>query len=201
MNDLELFFQNFGFTFTLSKILSYLAFPTLGFILWFFFRKKMKRKWLKYTLGVFSIAIPFAIFFVLHPIYEGDFSNDGKNLTVKSELDEVKGPKLVVISIPNCPFCQESVGRLIDLKNRYPKLKVEYKVCANDSIVGDAVMAYREFSEGKMNFTAAKNGKQLGEIAGMAFPTFVLIENGKKTIWSNDHFGVGALDQVYNAFY
>ena len=200
MSSIEFFFQDLGFSFTSSKIFAYSLFPLLGIIIWFTFKKRIKKRWLKLTTLVLSITIPFFTYFILHPIYSGDFSNNSEQINIKSELDTYKAPKLIVVSIPNCPYCQESLGRMIELKKKYPKLNVEYLVCVNDSLADKAIAAYKEISQDKLKISHAKESQKLGDMVHMSFPTFVLITDSKKIMWSNDNFGVGALDEVVGQF-
>ena len=200
MSAVELFFLNIGLSYTLSKVMAYLLFPLIGFVIWLIIRKRIKRKGISViTLAVLCLGFFFA-YFIQYPIYEGDFSNNSKPVEVKSELDQIKENKLVVISIPNCPFCQQSIGRMLDFQRRHPKVKIEYRVCVNDSLAEQAVNYYSELAKNKIPITQAKAGKQLAGIADMSFPTFVLITKSKKVKWSNDNFGAGALDEVVSVF-
>jgi thiol-disulfide isomerase/thioredoxin len=175
-------------------------YPVIGFLIWLVFRKKINKKWLKISTLLASVLIPFFAYFAFNPIYSGDFSNNSELLKVKSELDDYPSPKLIVVSIPNCPYCQESVGRMIELKKRFPKLNVEYLICVNDSLAEKAIESYQELSQNKLSFKQAKEGEKLGNMVHMSFPTFVLISDTQKLMWSNDNFGVGALDEVVETF-
>lgn len=200
MSSIEVFFLDLGLGYSMSKWCAYLLFPVLGFLVWLLIRRRMKKKWLRAVTLILALALPFTAYFLVHPIYEGDFSNNSVALTQKSELDKVKGPKLVVISIPNCPFCQESIGRMMAFKKRHPKVSIEYRICVNDSLAKDAVKAYKGISDGSLKIRAAEEGEHLAEVADMAFPAFVLVTKDKKLKWSNDNFGAGALDQVAAEF-
>jgi len=200
MGSVEWFLLNMGLSYTLSKVVAYLIFPLLGFLIWLIIQKRIKRKALRIaTLIVLCLGFFFG-YFLQHPIYEGDFSNNSSPVVLKSELDDLKTDKLVVISIPNCPFCQESILRMLDFRKRHPKVKIEYRVCVNDSLAKDAVELYRNMTGNNIPVSKAINERELANVADMAFPTFVLVTQSKKVKWSNDHFGVGAMDEVVATF-
>lgn len=200
MSAVELFFLNIGLSYWLSKLLAYLLFPLIGVLIWLIIKRRMKKRvWKIITLLAF-ILLPFFAYFMMHPIYEGDFSNKSVKVTQSSELDSLETDRLIVISIPNCPFCQESVGRMLALKERHPNVEIEYRVCANDSMSAEAVATYKSLAGKKIAVTAANDERNLGNMAEMSFPTFVLVTKSGKFKWSNDNFGVGALDEVVDHF-
>lgn len=196
MSTTELFFLDLGLGFSASKGMAYLIYPLIGLLSWFFIKRFVKKSWMRVLLLVLAIGGPFGAYFALHPIYEGDFSNNGVSLDVTSELDSLQAPRLVVISIPNCPYCQESVGRMLDLKKRYPKLQVEYRICVSDSLAREAVAHYKQLAKNTFVVKQANNTEQLVKIADSRFPTFVYLSGSKKTKWANDDFGAGALDEI-----
>ena len=200
MGTVELFFLNIGLSYTLSKVVAYLLFPLLGFLVWLIIKKWIRSKALKITALVVLCLGFFFGYFLQHPIYEGDFSNNSSPVGMKSELDDLKTDKLVVISIPNCPFCQESVVRMLAFRERHPNVEIEYRVCVNDSLAEEAVERYREMTGNNIPVSKATDGKTLANLSDMSFPTFVLVTRSKKMKWSNDNFGAGALDEVVAAF-
>ena len=200
MGSAELFFLNMGLSYTLSKVVAYLLFPILGFLVWLIIKKWIKGSVLRITALVVLCLGFFFSYFLQHPIYEGDFSNNSTLVQMKSELDDIKTDKLVVISIPNCPFCQESILRMLAFQKRHQKVRIEYRVCVNDSLTKDAVSFYRKMLGNTIPVSKAKDVKRLAALADMSFPTFVLVTKSRKIKWSNDNFGVGALDEVVAAF-
>jgi hypothetical protein len=200
MGSIEWFLLNMGLSYTLGKVVAYLIFPLLGFLIWMIIQKQIKRKVLRISALIVLCLGFFVGYFLQHPIYEGDFSNNSSPVVLKSELDDLKTDKLVVISIPNCPFCQESIFRMRAFKQRHPKVKIEYRVCVNDSLAQDAVALYRKMTGNTIPVSKAINEKELANVADMAFPTFVLVTQSRKVKWSNDHFGVGAMDEVVATF-
>jgi len=200
MNWVEGLFLDLGIGYSGSKLLGYLIFPVLGIIVWLVVQKRFRTNWARAGSLILAVVLPFAIYFAVYPIYEGDFSNNSVMISGKSELDNVQPPKLVVISIPNCPFCYGSVGRMLDFKKRHPDVQIEYRVCVNDSLAEEALKVYQKLSNNQLEVRTAKDGKELAEIAEMTFPTFVLVNGSKKVKWHNDDFGAGALDEVAAAF-
>jgi len=196
MNALESFLLDSGFSWTWSKLFPYILFPLLGLILWFLIRKRLKKSWLRGTLLVLLLAIPFGLYFMLYPIYEGDFSNRSEKVVLLPELKAGK-PRLVVITIPGCPFCMESVGRMKEFKERNPAVNIEYRVCSSNP---EALVAYRELSNNVFPVVLAQDQPQMEAIAQNAFPAFVLTDGRTAIRWSNSDFGVVALDAVAGKF-
>jgi hypothetical protein len=196
MNAFETFLLDSGFSWTWSKLFPYILFPLLGLIFWLLIRKHLKKRWLRGTVLLLFLAIPFGVYFILYPIYEGDFSNRSEKVALTSELKEGK-MRLVVITIPGCPFCMESIGRMKDFKRRNPAANIEYRVCSTDP---SALAVYRELSGGAFPVILAENPKQMAATAQSAFPAFVFTNGESGLRWSNDHFGVVALDEVNDRF-
>lgn len=193
---MESYFLDAGMSWTMSKVLPYLIMIFLGIVLWFIFKKLLKRinKFLRWTLLLIVFLLPFGGYFAISPIYQGDFSNNSLEVE-KTELNaELNGKKLAVITIPGCPYCLEAMDRLLKMKERVPELEVEYVVCSIDST---SVNWYKEKGGDLINVRLAENREEMSKIAEHAFPTFVLVDNDhplKK--WSNDNFGVFAMDEV-----
>ena len=196
MNALETFLlDTLGFSWIWSKLFPYLLFPFLGFLIWLLFRKRIARKGLRYALLVVLITLPFGIYFAVSPIYEGDFSNDSVKVKLLPELKS-GGTKLTVIAIPGCPFCMESIERMKAFKKRNPKLAIEYRVCSKDP---DALVLYKDVADGAFPIVLAENTEQVVDLAGEAFPAFVLTDGNTAKRWSNRTFGLAAMDEVEDA--
>lgn len=197
MSGVEQFFLNMGFSWTVSKVLPYLIAVLLGIILVFLFRKRFRKNaLLKWTIRLTMLVVPFVAYFVYSPIYEGDFANNGEEIARDSSNVELTGKKLVVLSIPGCPYCYESVDRMVLLHKRVPEAAIEYVVCG--SADPKALEWYQEKGGEAITVRFAKNSEAMAALAQHAFPTFVLLDGDNRPIkrWSNDHFGVSALDEV-----
>ncbi len=196
MNVFESLFLNANFSWTWSKIIPYLLTFLLGLFAVFLLKKRLSNFGvvLRLFFKIFTFCFFFLLYFSFYPIYEGDFTNSSTQIERTQENNELSGKKIVVLSIPGCPFCYESIGRMKGLIKRNPFLKVEYLVCSEDESTLDW---YKEESGDLINVSLAKNAKEMVELAKGSFPTFVLVngENELK-VWSNNSFGVLAMDEI-----
>lgn len=194
MNSLENIFLDFGLSWTMSKALPYILAMLIGIILSvLLFRRKNKK--LKLLFGLPISLIFFAAYFIFHPIYEGDFSN--RSYKPKTEnLAELKNDEFVVVAIPGCMFCLESIEKLNKLKDRNPDLKIRFVVLSSDD---KDLKNYRKIAIPTISVVKAKETKRFLEISKGGFPTFLSVRSGKiLKAWSNDSFGVLAMDEVEN---
>lgn len=197
MNSIEVFLLDSGFSWTASKVAPYAIMVLLGLLLSYLLLKRIKIRFklVKWLVALILFVAPFFIYFTISPIYEGDFSNN--SVVESNELfPEINGQKLVVLSIPNCPFCHEAIGRLKKIKERVPKTQIEFIVCSSDSSTMDW---YKEVGEGLITFRLAEDIESMSLLAEGHYPTFVFV-NGTSRLkkWSNDNFGVNALDEIEN---
>ena len=200
MNSIEVFLLNIGFSWTASKVVPYAIMAVLGLLLAYLVIKRIKIKFklVKWSIALILFVTPFFIYFSFSPIYEGDFSNN--SVIESNELfPEINGHKLIVLSIPNCPFCHEAIGRLKKIKERAPQTEIEFIVCSSDSSTMDW---YKEKGEGLITFRLAEDIDAMSLLAEGHYPTFVFV-NGTNTLkkWSNDNFGVNAIDEIENQFH
>ncbi|MNU99109.1 hypothetical protein D3C71_892330 [compost metagenome] len=179
----------------MSKMLPYLILGFGGILLAYSFAKgfKLKPKMAKIVIVVFLLALPFVIGFVLHPIYQGDFSSEGTELAdEKVKIDPQYD--LLVITIPGCPYCLESIAHLKVIKKHNPDLKILFSVCSPNKKDLDL---YRGLIDGEFNIALAKDIDAYVDLAEGHFPTFVQLKKGVPSYkWSNDQFGVGAVDKL-----
>lgn len=199
MNFIEDILLNSGFSWTLAKSLPYILVIIFGlFISIYVFKKfKIKRNWLR-RVGITLLTVSFFFaYFAYAPIYEGDFSNNAATILKTNKLDEIKPNRLFVISIPGCPFCAESIVRMQKLKKRNPKINIEYIICNGDSAALDW---YAKEAGNEIPANLAKNNKALTALAKHKYPSFVYQSGNKLNCWSNDGFGVRALDEIESHF-
>lgn len=194
---MESFFLNLGLSYTWSKALPYFILIALGIILGVMLFKRSKSLGMKIA-SLVAIVIPFIVYFAINPIYQGDFSNDSRIIEPSEELSEFSGNKLVVISLPGCIFCKQSVEHLREVKKRNKNIQIEYVVASSDS---STLTFYAEVIKGDFPLILAKHPEAMGTAAEGRFPSFVLV-NGDQPIqaWNNNNFGVKALDEVVNSF-
>lgn len=198
---MENFLLNLGISFTLSKLISYLFFVIIGSLLVFIFflRSKNRRisKIPKLIISSVLFVAPFLIYFAIHPIYEGDFSNN--SYSVNTKIDFPNNKQLTIIVLVNCPYCVQSIETIKRLKKKNPSILIEYWVLSTD--LTDKTK-YQELL-GKTAKVKLKGGNadELANIAQGSYPTFVISDKHKaKKAWNNDSFGAMAMDEVCSGF-
>lgn len=193
--SLEIWFLEKNFSWTMSKILPYLILVFLGILLAFSFVKAFRslQTVLKVIVATLLFALPFGVGFAKSPIYDGDFSAAGSEVVADSiQIDEKY--QLMVVTIPNCPYCYESIGRMKLLKKQHPELNILYSVCSTEEA---SIELYKEAIGGDFDIALAPNPEQFIQLAEGHFPTFFYVEKGKPSYrWSNDQFGAGAIDEL-----
>lgn len=200
MNSIEIFLLDSGLSWTMSKLLPYLLMVVIGLMLVIISRRFLvKKKILVSLLIKLGILIfPFVLYFAHSPIYKGDFSNNSVVIEKGEAEQELQGRKLVVLSIPNCPYCLSTIGNMVKLKERIPNIEIEYIVCHSDS---QTMKWYQDEAGGSLNVKMAESIKAMMNLASYSFPTFVLVEKNKMLrTWSNDKFGVSAMDEIESSF-
>ncbi|WP_300666768.1 hypothetical protein [Fluviicola sp.] len=196
-NSLESTLLESGFSWTMSKMLPYLILGFGGILLAYAFAKgfKIKSKIVKVVVVLVLLASPFALGFAFHPIYQGDFSSEGADLA-KEKIIVKTDPKydLLVITIPGCPFCLQSIEHLKLIKKHSPDLKILFSVCSPNKKDLDL---YRGLIADDFDIALAKDIDASVDLAEGHFPTFVQLKKGIPAYkWSNDQFGVGAIDKL-----
>jgi len=200
MNSIEIFLLDSGLSWTMSKLLPYLLMAVIGLMLVILSQRFLAKKkiFVRLLIKLSVLIIPFVFYFAYFPIYKGDFSNNSVVIEKGDAEQELQGRKLVVLSIPNCPYCFSAIGKMIKLKERVPSIEIEYVVCHADPKM---MKWYQDKSGDALNVKMADSIKAMMNIASHSFPTFVLVENDKMLrIWSNDNFGVSAMDEVELSF-
>lgn len=193
---MESYFLESGLSWTMSKVVPYAVMVVLGLFIILLIKRYLKsvNKYIKWILLLIVFAMPFGIYFILHPIYQGDFSNNVVEVDKNSAYSELSGEKLVVITIPGCKYCYEAIDDLLIMKSRLENIEIEYIVCSTDS---STVNWYSEKTDTAINVRLASNPETFMRLADYAFPTFILVDNDKPLKkWSNDSFGVFAKDEV-----
>lgn len=190
----ELGLLNNGFSWTMSKLLPYITLFIEGILLAYSFAKgfKFKPRIVKILVVIILLAAPFAEGFREYPIYEGDFSSEG---TTVSESTVKVDPKydLLIVTIPDCPFCLESIFRLKQIKKRNPSVNMLFSVCSSDK---QKLNLYKQIIAGDFDIALAKDLDASVQLAEGHFPTFVQLKKGNPVYrWSNDQFGAGAMDE------
>ena len=191
----ELGLLNTGFSWTMSKILPYLTLVIGGILLAYSFAKgfRIRAKIVKVIVVIILIAAPFGGGFMIHPIYDGDFSSEGTEVKEASKVTVDKKYDLVIITIPGCRYCLGSIEQLKKIKERTPEADLLFMVCSSDK---KDLEVYKMLIAGKFDIALAKDIDASVRLAEGSFPTFVQVKNGVPVYkWSNDQFGVGARDK------
>ena len=190
MND---FFLNLGLSWTLSKALPYGLMLILGAVLFFAFRRKLKRSWLKW-LNSLVLLIPFAAYFAMNPIYEGDFSNESREMKAEMSFG-LKKNELTLLAIPGCPFCAESIQDLNKIATRTGVDRINFVVFTSDQ---EMLKPYAKLAESQIEMSVEEDFSLYATITQGRFPTFVYSDGSSLRIWSNNGFGVRAKDWLEN---
>lgn len=190
MND---FFLNLGFSWTLSKALPYGLMLILGAVVFFTFRRKIKRSWLKWLYSL-VLLIPLAIYFAVNPIYEGDFSNESREVKAERAFGLEK-KELTVLAIPGCPFCAESIQDLNRIATRTGVDRINFVVFTSDP---EMLKPYAKLAESQIEMRIEEEFSSYATMTQGRFPTFVYSDGSSLHIWSNDGFGVRAKDWLEN---
>lgn len=182
------------FYYTILKITPYFLTIVGGLFLTYLFSKISGRiRFIRFFIS----SIPFGIYFILNPIYEGDFSNNYREITLKKGLVSSKEDQLLVITIPGCPFCLASIETMKKLKKSVPSLKVKYIICSTDS---SSTILYKREINGVFPISNTIKSKEWAKICQGKFPSYVLVTKNGTRIWSNDNFGSLAKDEVERYF-
>lgn len=184
---MDALFLELGFSWTLAKVLPYILMLLIGVAIIFFLKKQ------KLWIRLFFMPIPFFIYFIFFPIYQGDFSNEMVSMKW-SKADPFNENSLSVLAIPGCPFCYESIKDLRQMRKRNSKLTIDFYVYTDDSTKLDW---YREEGKGEIAVhILPTSNKRVPSISNGSFPTFVFRENKTLYVWSNNGFGVRAKDYI-----
>lgn len=195
-SSIELYTLNSGFSWTLSKSLPYLLLVVLGVLLAYLFSKfKLTiKKGVSVLILIILMVLPFGVGFALNPIYEGDFSLTGKEMHDSKSLKNFKNADLVVIAIPGCPYCLASIDKLRLIKKRNPSMKIHFVVSTPNK--GD-LKNYIDAAKGEISVQQTTEIELSSKLANSTYPTFIQVKNNKGIYkWSNDQFGVRAVDKL-----
>lgn len=193
--ELRLLHWNFGWTFT--RILLYALPVFLGLIVCFMVwrRTRKKARFVSIFIGLACLSLPFGLCFALNPIYEGDFSNESKHFHSKVYPKEFEQADLIMIGIPGCGFCLEATTKLKLLKQRNPNLRIKVLLCTTDST---QLEVFRKKLPQGIQVAMPYNHRDIFSLSNGKFPAFIFVNHrkGGYTFWSNNQFGLRALDAV-----
>ena len=183
----------FGVSFTVSKFLPYLLTILIGVICAKLLSKHLSAS--KIIRNIFTVLIailPFGIYFAIHPIYQGDFSNEG--VLIKKKLVLPKDKDLLIVALADCPYCIQSQETIKIIHQKNKKIKAEYLIV--NGTKQDSIRYARRLL-GFASCRTIKNSVPLLQTIQGSFPSFILVRKGKlNKVWSNNTFGVRAWDEV-----
>jgi hypothetical protein len=183
----------FGLSFTVSKFLPYLLTILIGIICAKLLSKHLSAS--KIIRNIFTALItilPFGIYFAIHPIYQGDFSNEG--VLIKKKLVLPKDKDLLIVALADCPYCIQSQETIKIIHQKNKKIKAEYLIV--NGTKQDSIRYARRLL-GFASCRTIKNSVPLLQTIQGSFPSFILVRKGKlNKVWSNNTFGVRAWDEV-----
>ncbi|TNE54941.1 MAG: hypothetical protein EP338_05705 [Bacteroidetes bacterium] len=200
MEDVERIMTSWGLAWTFSKGLIYfLLFIASVFSGWLLGGLLAgKKKGLKWILLLLLGGTLFGFGFYRYPIYQGQFANDYKKVDLKIEGEKYD---LIILSLPNCPYCHETVPLIQRLKTREKELKIAYAVFTKEE---NKLGSYAEELKGAAevfrawDYFSQTQGEQLLRDARHAFPAFLVLEKETGRLYKGDGFGTRALDELEN---
>ena len=194
MNSIEGFFLANNFSWVAAKLGPYVCFVVLGLLFGLLVVWKLKFK--GHVRILFLISIPIvslSLYFAFYPIYQGDFSNENQRIMRDNKMGELKLNRLVVLSLPGCPYCLESMERMRIVKQRHPSVTIEYKVCHGDSA---SLKWFKKYGKNDFEYSLATNVDMTSKLAQGLYPTYVLSRKSYLIVWSVEQFGMSAIDEV-----
>jgi thioredoxin-related protein len=193
---MENLFLNLGLSYVFSLWLGYLLAAVFGgFISLFFWKKSRQKTWKKWVLAVLLFAAPLLAQSILSPIYESDVKLSKKRISIRNKFTSQLENGILVLAIPGCPYCMESIEDLKLMKRRNPDLKIDFLVLGTEdkSLLKD----YFSEAEGQINIKMTSNSALFDSALLESFPTFVIVENREGTMyWDNNSFGAPAKDLI-----
>jgi hypothetical protein len=189
MNTLEIFLSDLGFSFTLARMLPYLAMVGIGGVLAGLILKYSKMNgWKLWTVVLLVLVHPFTIYFALFPIYQGDLMD--LSYTQSSKVIFPESKTLIVVALPGCQYCVESTQQMKYIR-KHTDIQMAYWVISNDQ--SDLKFFSNRVGRGVLCQFATDIPGVMRLTQG-SFPTYLLVENGKLIkAWHNDTFGVRAI--------
>lgn len=194
MNSIEVFFLSNNFSWVASKLGPYVYFLVLGLLFSLLVIWKFKFK--GHVRILFLISLPLvtlSLYFSFYPIFQGDFSNEKVVFPRNASMIELKENRLIVLSLPGCPYCLESMERMRIVKQRHPEITIEYKVCHGDS---SAIRWFQNKGKSDFEYSLASDVNMTSKLAAGLYPTYVLTNTSSLTVWSVEQFGMTAIDEV-----
>jgi hypothetical protein len=194
MNSFELFFLSNDFSWVAARLIPYALFLLFGLLVSAIIVRKFHFKGHVRVLFLLSIPlVSLSVYFAIFPIYQGDFSNASQQFARSAQMKELKTNRLIILSLPGCPYCIESMERMRIVKQRHPNMTIEYKVCHGDSA---SLLWFKKYGKKEFEYSLASNIKMTSKLAQGLYPSYVLPNKSFLKVWSVEQFGLSAIDEV-----
>jgi hypothetical protein len=194
-----------GFSWTFASLSTWSILLICALLITFVSLRAKERKILQLIVGC-TLSLSLLIGnFILHPIYQGDYTKKGKSVSISknSLLNTILSSQpnfdgLVCIASPTCPFCKAAVeSRLNVMHERKPSLNIAVALFTSDTSQMENFKI--ETSSENLDYFLSPDIKGTIDLCHGAFPTFLFIKNQKIIhIWSNGQMGYPALDWIEN---
>ncbi len=192
MSPIEKIIIDFGFSWQFSKLFPYLmGFPLL-FISWYFLKRYLKPRFFKVGVMLFFISLPI-LHFAFYPIYQGDLNNESTEHDLNQSFDFMTDNDLVVIVIPGCPFCLQSLETVKALKKRNKRLRITCIVADSNPT---SLESFNHWTKLNCSVQMSNNLGEAMQVSNGKFPTFVIRTGKKLKSWNYSKLGANALDQI-----
>jgi hypothetical protein len=194
---MENFFISLGLSYMFSKALAYLLMIALGAFLFVLIGKKSTslNKIVRTGVRVLALLVPFAIYFALVPIYQGDFGDASRPTKLRNAKTTELTNGLLVLSVPGCPYCMESIASLKQMKTNNPKLNIRFYVC--ETTDSRNLKDFENEINGAFPIALLENSIAFVNEMAPSFPLFISVEDGTALkFWTNNEFGAHAKDYL-----
>lgn len=195
MSPIEQFFIDHQFSYTSSKVIPFVLMFGIGLIIGLLVKNWMKKRWLKISVLLSCLLLPLTVYFGFYPIYENDFFSHPKQVIWPKELNYLPDSSIVVVTIPNCPYCEASIAMSNRMLERNPNLEITYIVLAYR--VEDMVK-YKKQANARIAFRIANDHQLYLKFTKGSFPFYLRRQKSKGLIWSNNEMGPVAMDELEN---
>jgi hypothetical protein len=193
MNWIESLLLDVGFSWSWSKLLPFFMVSILGSIGWMLFQKRIPTIRLKVVFFIVSIAIPFFSYFIYSPLYRNDFNGTYVIRPIPKELIRMEKNELVVLALPHCPFCFESIAIANKLIKRNPGIQITYLVLSHEPTGANK---FRSLADKRIRFKLAIHFSELETVCSGMFPAFLIRKDAAISVWDFNQIGPSSLDEI-----
>ena len=185
-----------GFSWTLASMIPYVVQFIAAFLVAIQLQTLVNVKKYVYKRLVFTISLVAlcGLAFGINPIYEGDFSNNQQQVTMKSNEGDVFDKGLTMVALPGCPFCFARIPLLNKLKSRNPSLKITVLIVSDSQETYDI---YDSELVSTIEIAYSPHGQLIAQTTQGRFPAFFFMDRkGGLVYWNQEGFGTLALDWI-----